>query len=314
MNGYLRFICLFLGLSFSHFISAQSDEFYLISTDYMPDKYKSGITRAENLVQKGERFLNKVELAQKRLEHYHASQSTKPLKILELKERVYRLQLKASSYFYDAHRHEFKTLKKFIKAEYPLSYKRIGDEVAEQFYRASVLRKRGKDAVPSASPMAFLHEAVGYEKRALKEMEMIYRFDKVLLTSRPAPVLKSDGESPSIGELKVPSEKSLVLKPETAPVVQEGIKPGGQPRVFFSIQFLATQKPVSEERARSVYNGALPLIKSYSDGWHRYSAGYFSSVDEAVKEMQHEGIYGFVVAFDGQKKISINKAKQLLRP
>jgi len=308
------FIYLLVSLFLSFSTYSQTNNFYLVSEDILPKKYQSGIKKARVSIEKGMEFLEKAEEAQERLQNYRDIESIKPLKLLAMKEKIYRHQLKASSFFYDGHRLEYRILKRYLKKEYPIQYERVHDEAGKQFYRGSVLRKRGADAVPNTSPLVFIHEAVGYEKRALKDLEMVYKFDKEYLTSLSVPVFLVDSVFPKVVNLKSLVEKYAEMKPEPPQAVQGGIVSKKQPGVFFSIQFLATREPVTERRARGVYDGLLPVMRSSGDGWHRFSAGRFESVAAATKMMKKERIHGFVIAFKGDKRISIKKAEQLINP
>lgn len=314
MKEVCRYILLLVIVVVSIHANSQTNGYYLVSSDYLPEKYKAQIDKAEKLVNRGEEILEKVEMAQQKVQEYESSDPVKPIKLMALKEDVFRFQLKASSFFHDAHRREFKALKRFLKDQYPLQYERVHDEVVKQFYRGSVLRKRGVEAVPSNSPMGFIQEALAYEMLALKDLEMIYVFDKKPLRARAAPAFENDSVLPISHNLKELQEKYAKLKPHPGQTVEKSIVSKERLPVFFSIQFLATRKPVSEQRARTVYNGSLELIRSYGSGWHRFSAGRFDSVQKATRVMKQEGIYGFVVAIRGEERISIKKAQQLLSP
>ncbi|PWD97897.1 hypothetical protein [Marinilabilia rubra] len=314
MKIFAQFIFFLVSLFLSVSAFSQTNDFYLVSPELLPAKYQSGIEKAKRYIKKGEVYLEKAAQAQQKLQRYQESESVKPMKVMTLKEGVFRHQLKASSYFHDAHRTEFKTLKRYLKDEFPIPYERIYERAAKQFHRGSVLRKRGSEAVPNSSPLAFIHEAVGYEQEALEDFENVYLFGEELLVSMPLPDFELDSVFFVAGAIKAPLEKHGVLKPEPLQPVERSIVSNEKSGVFFSIQFLATKDPVSEIKARQVYQGALPLIKSYGSGWHRYSAGRFTSVEEASRLMKEEGIYGFVIAFKGDERISIKKAKQLMRP
>lgn len=311
-----RYVLLLIGLLCSYTAISQIDDldYYLVSTDFLPQKYQSEIERAEKLVQKGNKLVEKSNEAREKLQKYQDSDLVKPIELMVLKERLYRYQLKASTFFHDAHRREFKTLRRYLKEQYPLQYERIRDEAVKQFNRGSVLRKRGAEAIPANSPVSFIQEAVDYEKQALKDLEMIYVFDKKLITAKPPPVFETDSVFPGNNMLKELPEKYAVLKPEPKETVEKSIVSKEKPRVFFSIQFLAAKEAVSEQDARKVYNGSLPLIRSYGNGWHRFSAGRFESVEAATQIMKQEGIHGFVIAFKGDERISIKKAQHLLNP
>lgn len=83
--------------------------------------------------------------------------------------------------------------------------------------------------------------------------------------------------------------------------------------LFFSIQILADKKEVPSASLSKVYSGSLPVIHIQSDGWHRYMAGRFKSLEDARKSMTQESIKGFIVAYNGEKRITIQEAVNLLK-
>jgi hypothetical protein len=87
----------------------------------------------------------------------------------------------------------------------------------------------------------------------------------------------------------------------------------GQKEIFFSIQVLATRQPVSDQRVKSVYNGHLPVIESEGEGWFRFSAGRFATVEKALDEKEREGIYGFIVAYRNGERISLTRAREYIK-
>ncbi len=83
--------------------------------------------------------------------------------------------------------------------------------------------------------------------------------------------------------------------------------------VFFTIQFIADKKPVSEDVLRSKYSGDQEIVKMESDGWYRYSAGKFTDLQKAKEVMKSENIKGFIVAYKNDKRITISEAIGLLK-
>lgn len=78
--------------------------------------------------------------------------------------------------------------------------------------------------------------------------------------------------------------------------------------VFFSVQILADRKEISSVAIENVYQGNLPVIHMEGDGWHRYMVGRFQSLAEARKVMTDEGLKGFIVAYNGDKRITVQEA------
>jgi len=83
--------------------------------------------------------------------------------------------------------------------------------------------------------------------------------------------------------------------------------------VFFTIQFIADKKPVSEDVLRSKYSGQQEIVKMESDGWYRYSAGRFTDLQKAKEVMKSENIKGFIVAYKNGERITISEAIGLLK-
>ncbi len=82
--------------------------------------------------------------------------------------------------------------------------------------------------------------------------------------------------------------------------------------VYFSIQVLADKKAASVTQQKMVYKGDRKMIENVGSGWYRYSVGKFKSYSEAASTMKSEGIKGFVVAYDGDERITTLEAKKIL--
>ncbi len=82
--------------------------------------------------------------------------------------------------------------------------------------------------------------------------------------------------------------------------------------VYFSIQVLADKKAASLSQQKMVYKGSRKVIENVGAGWYRYSVGRFTSYSEAASVMKSEGIKGFVVAYNGDKRITTSEAKKIL--
>ncbi len=94
---------------------------------------------------------------------------------------------------------------------------------------------------------------------------------------------------------------------EPEPVISEAKK------VFFSIQILADRKEVSDAAISKVYAGSLKVTHVIGDGWHRYMVGQFKSLPEARQSMTQESIKGFIVAYNGETRITVKEAVELLK-
>jgi hypothetical protein len=82
---------------------------------------------------------------------------------------------------------------------------------------------------------------------------------------------------------------------------------------FFTIQFIADKKPVSQEVLKTKYAGTQEVVEMSAGGWYRYSAGKFTKLDEAKAVMKAEGIKGFIVAYKSGERITVSEAVELLK-
>ena len=88
-------------------------------------------------------------------------------------------------------------------------------------------------------------------------------------------------------------------------------EPLPQPEVYFTIQIMADKVRVTEDRLKRVYSGNREIIEHMADGWFRYSAGRFKTYSDAVSAMRSEGIKGYIVAYNGDERISVAAAKKM---
>jgi hypothetical protein len=301
-------LILFLLLTKSN--GQESYYYYLISNDLIPNQCDSDLTPVRKLIEKGEEALAEARKVNDKLSSYEESDSISSLKILQLKEKIYRQQLKASTYFEDAHQKQYRMLKGCLEKEYPGEYTQIEEEVKKYFQSASVLRKSALSSVPSQSPLGLMADASAQEKEALELMQTIFPEEEEDLS-----LLAENVDSLEL----VPDTMSRVaknetpLKPDSSNVVEDKITEKTGFEVFFSIQFLATRESVTDSQVRTVYNGLLPVVENYSDGWHRFAAGSFKTEKEAEQTMRNEGIYGFIVAFRDDERISLTEARRLMK-
>ncbi|MFO7999851.1 MAG: hypothetical protein R6U46_01300 [Marinilabilia sp.] len=295
----------------------QQEEYLLLQAEELPPGYRETIERAAKIASKGEKLLKRSEKARVDLEQAMESEDVHPIRQMQLRERVYRLQLAASTYFEDAHKLQYRALRRYLENEYALEYNQLEQEVRKQFRQGRVLRRRAVNIVPGASPENLVKEASGYEQEALKKMAGVFSGDtRYALDNTESD--ENDEITPKVvaGVPDVIEETEVLLKPKEPEAVKkvddsmEDSEPSAD--VFFSIQFLATRRPISNERVRSVYDGPMPVTEDHSDGWFRFFAGRFASVEEALERKESEGIYGFIVAYKNRERITLNEARELL--
>jgi hypothetical protein len=298
------------------YASGQQDSLFLLSGDDFPARFENDINKASKKIRKGKSLFEKVTRLNRKLEELRRVLSDRPVRLAQLEERVYRLQLKASTYFEDANRIQFRILKKYLKqVGTPEAIRNVNTEVKKQFRRSNVLRERAKKAIPLASPLAWLDEAYSIEVDALQNMISLNNNNEDRLPEPEQEMISEQltvqPEPDKIGAIKQAGEIKAFVKPDSADYVEQRTRTPQTRDVFFSIQFLATRKPVTENQVKSVYSGELPVTEVKEAGWYKFSAGRFNTFDEAVAEMKRRNIYGFVVAFSRERRISIGEARRL---
>lgn len=114
-----------------------------------------------------------------------------------------------------------------------------------------------------------------------------------------------------------PAETSVETKPNTLEsneMLNAAIETPKDPGIRFKVQFLTSSDrlPMSDKR----FNG-LPAVGRYQENYMwKYTAGDETSLDDANRILSDvKRIYpdAFVVAFQGEKKISVKEAQQLLK-
>ncbi len=302
------------------------------------------VERVERLLDKGMGYMEEAKAAQGKLEDYQESVRNNSMRQIALKERINRLYIKAYSYVGDAHKIQFKILRKRLSENELADSTGIEEQLTKQFETATVLRRKGSMMVGEMNPESLLAEATRKEVDVLEKMETLvdaeFFFDGPNLSQNlsssdtSANMVKPqepDIEPDSIVDLPLAEfedsvdfsivapdeseEKLFPVKPEQKNPVEPTHKRETAEKsadLFFSIQFMAVRNAATDKEIRDVYGGPLPVIKNKSDGWHRYSAGKFDTVDEALKVMGQENIHGFVVAFRNEERISISQARQMI--
>jgi len=144
-------------------------------------------------------------------------------------------------------------------------------------------------------------------------------------TTGAATAAASAAEKESEQKKEQPAEEGVVPDSEQEQAVAEASAAGAATSseeakeeskaadVFFTIQFIADKKPVTDDMIRSKYSGEYEVVKIEADGWYRYSAGRFVSIEKAKEVMQKENIKGFIVAYKNGQRITIKKAIELLK-
>jgi hypothetical protein len=82
--------------------------------------------------------------------------------------------------------------------------------------------------------------------------------------------------------------------------------------IYFTVQFLSVQQPVTKEKLNSLYKGSFEILKHKVNGAFKYSFGKFKTYEEAKSELVKSGVPGYVVAYHNEKRISARQAIELL--
>ena len=271
--------------------------------------------RVREKIERGNEELQEATVAREDLELAREAGDVHAVRLKQLRERVYRHQLAASTYFEDAHRLQLRLLKGALKKASPSEYDLIKDDLRKQFQKGRVLRKRAVRSVPQMSPENMVREAAYFESEALEKLlQATLKAKGYAMPEEELIAQKPDQDAEGVAT-PVPEEIPDSLKPDDPKDVKSqtpSVSDTVEREIFFSIQFLATREPVSDRRVKSVYHGPLPVIKTEGEGWYRFSAGRFSSVEDALEEKERAGIYGFIVAFRNGERISIARARKFL--
>jgi hypothetical protein len=325
------------------FVRGQKEEFFRLSWENLPQKYGSKQQRVENLLNKSTFYFQKAGKAEDELINYKESAKTNPMRQIALQERECRLYLKAYSFIEDAYRIQYNLLEKILDAKSVSDFDSKKKELEKQFLSGFVLRRKGESVVPGMNPSSFLAEATEQQSIVLERMDKLLKGEKIEEGRSP-------GNKDSVfiskmpvrsGEFAVGEADSSILVPGLAALDSSATASSDHARVkksvlsvkpeeynaveasktedvaektenlFYSIQFLAMREKVSDKEIAKIYNGTLTIIRNRSDGWYRFAAGKFDTVNDALSAMKRENIHGFVVAFRGDERISISDAKRL---
>ncbi len=326
------------------YLQGQEQSFFVLSSEELAHSDAKKVKRVEKLLDKGRHYMEKAKAAQDKLEDYRKSGRDNAMRQIALKERVNRLYVRAYTYVGDAHKIQFKILKNLLIGDGLSDSSVMEEQLTKQFGQAAVLKRKANMMVGKTNPESLLAEATQKEVDVLERMEALVKegnFVESPNLCRDRDVTNASGKERQIqlavveqdSILDVPAskfedsvdsstmvmggskEKLFPMKPERNIPVEPTDKRETAEKsaeLFFSIQFLALRNAATEKEIRNVYGGALPVIKNKSDGWHRYSAGKFDTVEEALKVMGQENIHGFVVAFRNEERISISQARKML--
>jgi len=241
---------------------------------------------------------------------------------------------------------KMKVLEQYIKGiRGNISNEKIAEKYDGLLVRVEKGRKKAGKIFSQSKKTPNLAKTVKYQEDAIREQEnIIAEVEKGLLEADslmnavPAEPLAEKTDTAKVEEKQVVEAKPETVEvkqevtPETAATVaaavvagevaeqavktgeKKEVKPEPQPAsgVYFTIQIMADKVRVSESRLKRVYTGSREIIENAGDGWYRYSVGRFNSYSEAAAAMKKEGIKGYVVAYNGSKRITTAAAKKIL--
>ncbi len=322
---------------------AQNHHGMVASGEYLPGKYQKKMKQGASLLRKGDKFFEKAEAVQRKIELLEESGKSGQLKATRLQERRQRLQRAAGTYIEDAHRRQFRVLRRALKNEFFAAYQQIKDSANQKFKEAAVIRRKAEN-LSFRNNSAELHQkAADIEMEALELLlTRIQNLSVILEDTSPdrmgelfkAPrdtlpgvkdaalqesSIETDTLIVDVGSVAEGQAESGKLGIETIESVESSEEPvdieqtvKGEPDVFFSIQILASRVPLTDKAIKAAYNGKLPVFDAKSDGWYRYSAGRFTTLNAAKEAMSRETIKGFIVAYRKDKRITIKEALKYL--
>ncbi len=139
--------------------------------------------------------------------------------------------------------------------------------------------------------------------------------DSTLVSNTPmaADTLASDSlmlTSPMIIDSIANDSTNVVAMVET--IEPEAIITNNEPQVYYTIQIAAERSALPKEKLAQIYSGEETIIEHKSDGWFKYSVGKYQSFDDAQNAVTENRISGFVVAYQGDERISTRVAKEIL--
>ncbi len=258
-------------------------------------------------------------------------------KARKIEKKQERLKLQAAKYFKDGHKGQFKVLSASLRNKV-----KIGDsnEAREGLMDGTGLFKKARKAWFSAenrisdnNTVELLYGAIAIENEALTLMEKVLNptAEENKLLAEEAPIggsFEPAFNPASFAEQKIvpvfqPAPPPVIPAPVALIVPEAGITPKEEQKpevtkedplkVFFSIQILADKTPVSANAISKVYPGSLQVIHVVGDGWHRYMVGRFKTVTEAKQTMTDQNIKGFIVAYNGEIRITVQEAIELAK-
>jgi hypothetical protein len=322
---FLFLTILFLS-GFSGLLIANEPPGKIIDPTLFDAAKQNQIRKSNLLIEKGNQIWSEANNLNSEIEKLKAE--FKFAKARKVERKRDRLFMQASNYYKDGHKGQFKVLEQGLQE----SLKAADSNEAREglmdggslFKNAKKVRLSAQNRATDDETVKLYYDAANLEKQALNLMEGFFKSNLaadatksyqeevfVPVIQPPVPVV------PAAPVAVIPAP--VVVPPIVVPVapvqVAESPKPASNKvpgKIFFSIQILADRNKPADAVISKVYKGSQPIIHIEGDGWHRFMVGKFSSVADARKAMTSEGIKGFVVAYNGEKRIPVQEAVELL--
>lgn len=344
---FIFILCLFAGLAHQTFGIEPPGKIIDVSQFDVAGQKK--LNKANALVVKGNQFWQQAHDFDGQIEMLKSEFRFGKAQKLEKKKE--RLLLQAANYFRDGHKSQYKVLQRTLQLNIKEQDSNEAREAlmdGEGLYKkARKARLNAENRFSKEKTVDLIYEAVELENQALSVMEGKFYargiaiepsldLDKANMDTigKPEPISFTEEKfipviSPqpeAVASIVVPAEATPAVAPvavvetttaaiavinepepekKAEPIAKESSK------LFFSIQILADRSEASPAAISRVYSGNLPVIHMLGDGWHRYMVGRFKTLTEARQSMTSEGIKGFIVAYNGETRITVQEAVDL---
>lgn len=344
---FVFFICLLVGITHPTFGIEPPGK--IIDVSQFDAANQKKLNKANALIEKGNQFWKQANDMDNEIEMLKSEFRFGKAQKLEKKKE--RLLLQAANYYRDGHKSQYKVLEKTLQSNIKEQDSNEAREAlmdGEGLYKkARKARLNAENRFSKEKTVDLIYEAVELENQALSVMER--KFYAHGITIEPSPVMEKvisdvtpESDQVSFTEerivpvipaqpevaatIAIPVETPPVIAPVAVvespsalvPVIKEpepekkaDPAPKESPKLFFSIQILADRSEASQAAISRVYSGDLPVIHMIGDGWHRYMVGRFKTLAEARQSMTSEGIKGFIVAYNGETRITVQEAVDL---
>ncbi len=323
-------------------VTAQSNNLLTSKDNNKIEKADRKIAKGDKIASKGAPYTQKA----KELEESGARNS----KINRQKKKAGKKIILSASYYKEGYTMKYKAYKKAVQRN--LSDATISDsnnqmaKAKDAFKKGSKWHKKSERTNKVIKASEYLMMANGIQADAIKHFDKMLQgivemeatpaevltdsiaeevvmmedttsipMDTIAIASIQADTLATD--STLMVPTLMPTDTLATDSINTVPLIEivepEAIVTKNIPDIYFTIQIAAERQAVAEEKLKTLYEGNVELIEHASDGWFKYSVGKYPSYEEAQSALSNNNITGFIVAYQGEKRISTRTAKELLQ-